>query len=88
MELGFIGSIVIGILAGFIAKPVTEGQKFGIVINLIAGVVGAVLSGLLFYSLNIDLSGTIGMLIMSVIGAVVFLWILSLLGRYNRKIGF
>lgn len=85
MELGIIGSIVIGILAGLMARPIKEGQKFGIVINLVVGLLGSFLGSLLFKSLNVKLGGTIGMLTMSVIGAVFFLWIFSLLGRYNKK---
>ncbi|MBP9481197.1 MAG: GlsB/YeaQ/YmgE family stress response membrane protein [Ignavibacterium sp.] len=85
MELGIIGSIVIGILAGFIAGQITKGRGFGLIVNLIVGLIGAVLGGFLFNSLGIDSNGTLGMLVVSVIGAVVFLSVLSLFGGLRNK---
>ncbi|MBP1617825.1 MAG: putative rane protein [Bacteroidetes bacterium] len=85
MELGILGSIIIGILAGFIAGKMARGHSFGLVINLVVGLIGSVLGGFLFRVLDIHFGGIIGMLFVSVCGAIVFLWILTLLGGNSRQ---
>ena len=85
MELGIIGSIIIGILAGFIAGQITKGRGFGLLINLIVGLIGAVLGGFIFGALGISVGGVPGTLLVSVIGAVVLLWILSFFGGRSRN---
>ena len=79
--MGIIGSIIIGILAGFIAGKLMKEGGFGLIVNLIVGLIGAVLGGFIFDQLGVEFAGIIGTLIVSVVGAVVFLWILSLFSK-------
>ncbi|MBK5722908.1 GlsB/YeaQ/YmgE family stress response membrane protein [Dysgonomonas sp. Marseille-P4677] len=79
--LGILWSIIIGIAAGAIAGWIMKGRGFGIVINLIVGLVGSLLGGWIYALLGINSSGILGVLLMSVIGAVVLLWIISLFKR-------
>ncbi len=75
---GFIGSLILGAIAGLIAGKLTRGRGFGCWINIIVGIIGGVVGNLLFSLLGFD--GTfniIGDLVVSVIGACLFLWILS-----------
>jgi uncharacterized membrane protein YeaQ/YmgE (transglycosylase-associated protein family) len=76
--LGILWSIIIGIAAGAIAGWIMKGRGFGIVINLIVGLVGSLLGGWIYRLLGIGSGGILGTLLMSVIGAVVLLWIISL----------
>ena len=74
--MGIIGSILIGILAGFIAGKIMKGGGFGCLWNLLLGVVGGFVGGLLFGLLGIQWEqGWIGELGTAVIGAVVVLWV-------------
>lgn len=75
---GIIWTIVIGVVAGAIAGWLMKGNGFGFFINLIVGLVGSVLGGWIYGILGITTGGVFGTLIMSVIGAVVLLWIISL----------
>ena len=71
--------ILIGILSGFLAGKIVKGSGFGLIVNLIVGVVGAVIGGWLFGLLNISIgNGLIGSLVTSLIGAVVLLLVISL----------
>ena len=79
--MGFIWSIIIGILAGFIAGKIMKGSGFGLILNPIVGVVGGLLGGWIFTLLGLGVNGIIGHLVMSTIGAVVLLWIISLFSR-------
>ncbi len=74
-------SIIIGILAGAIAGWIMKGSGFGMVVNLIIGLVGSVLGGWIYTLLGLSTTGILGSLLMSVIGAVVLLWIVSLFRR-------
>jgi uncharacterized membrane protein YeaQ/YmgE (transglycosylase-associated protein family) len=44
----FIGFLIIGLIAGYLAERIMRGQGAGLVINLIVGIIGAYLGG--FYS--------------------------------------
>ena len=46
--MSFIWYIIIGIVAGFLAGKIMRGGGFGLVINLLLGILGCVLGGLVF----------------------------------------
>jgi uncharacterized membrane protein YeaQ/YmgE (transglycosylase-associated protein family) len=69
--------LIIGGLAGWIAGQITKGRGFGILGNLVVGVVGAVLGGFLFSVVGLSGTNIIGSLITAVIGAVVLLWLVG-----------
>ena len=79
-EVSIFGAIIIGILAGWIAEQVM-GRNHGLVTNLAVGVIGAFLGGFIFNMLGLGFGGFWGSLIVSVIGAVVLLFLLSLVKR-------
>jgi len=81
MGLGIIWSIIIGILAGAIAGWIMKGRGFGIIINLIVGLVGSLLGGWIYGLFGFQTESILGVLLMSVVGAVVLLWIISLFKR-------
>jgi uncharacterized membrane protein YeaQ/YmgE (transglycosylase-associated protein family) len=70
--------ILLGAVAGWLAGQLFKGHGFGFIVNVIVGIVGALLGGWLFGLLGISIGGWIGSLITAVIGAVVLLWIISL----------
>ncbi len=73
--------IVVGILAGWIAGLIMRGHGFGMVADLIIGIIGAVIGGLIFDFLDITAYGFMGSLTMSVIGAVILLGFSSVMHR-------
>jgi uncharacterized membrane protein YeaQ/YmgE (transglycosylase-associated protein family) len=77
--------LLIGLAAGWLAGQIMRGHDFGLVGNLIIGVIGALLGGFLFGALKIDLGGMglLGSLISATIGAIVLLYLLKL-GRKQR----
>lgn len=80
-SLGWLWYIIIGILAGFIAGKIMRGGGFGILINLVVGVVGALIGGWLFGLLGIAAGGVFGSLITAIVGAIVLLWVVSFFKR-------
>jgi len=66
----FIGWVVIGLLAGWLAGVVSRGRGFGCVVNVLLGLVGAVLGGWIFSRLGIAAWGFVGSLAAATVGAV------------------
>lgn len=79
--MGLIGSIIIGILAGFIANKVMKKSSDGCLWNFVIGIIGGFAGGFLFDVLNISWGGTVGQLGTAVVGAVVVLWIAAQLKK-------
>ena len=76
--MGFIWSIIIGIVAGYLAGKIMRGGGFGVIVNLILGIIGGVLGGWVFSLLGISAGGILGSLITSTVGAILLLWIASI----------
>jgi uncharacterized membrane protein YeaQ/YmgE (transglycosylase-associated protein family) len=73
--------LLIGLAAGWLAGKIMKGYSFGIVGNLVIGVIGAVLGGFLFRLVGLLTVGLIGNLISATVGAVVLLFLLQKFGR-------
>ena len=82
--MGFIWYIIIGIVSGFLAGKIMNGGGFGLLINLLVGIIGGVLGGWVFGLLGIATAGILGSLITSVIGAVLLLWIVSFFRKPHK----
>ena len=72
--VGFIGMLVIGIIAGYIAEKVTSSDH-GLLTNLLVGIAGSFVGGTLANVLNIAFYGWLGNLIVASAGAVLVLWV-------------
>ena len=72
-----IGSIIIGILAGYIASKIQKGEGSGCLINLFLGVLGGVIGNFLFSLAGFSINSIVGELISSIVGAILILWMFS-----------
>ncbi|HUZ32990.1 MAG TPA: GlsB/YeaQ/YmgE family stress response membrane protein [Xanthobacteraceae bacterium] len=74
--------LIIGAIAGWLAGMVVKGGGFGLIGDIIVGIIGAVIAGYLFPALHIYIaSGIVGSIIDAFIGAVILLIILRLVKR-------
>jgi uncharacterized membrane protein YeaQ/YmgE (transglycosylase-associated protein family) len=72
----FLWFIVIGLAAGWLAGQVMRAGGFGVVGDILLGVVGALVGGFLFHQLGLSAGGgLIGALIVATIGAGVVLFL-------------
>jgi len=74
-------TIVIGILAGWLAGQIVKGRGMGVGIDLLVGIVGSILGGWIFGLLGLAAYGLIGRLTMAVVGAVILLLLIRALKR-------
>ncbi len=82
----WLGWIIVGAIAGMIAKAVVPGREGGFLVSIVLGIVGAYVGGFLINNvLHLDFgSGWFGSLIVATIGAVVLLVVYNLAtGRRN-----
>lgn len=74
--------IVVGAIAGWLAGLIVRGFGFGLIGNIVVGIVGAFIAGWLMPRLGIRLgAGMVGAIINATIGAVVLLVIVGLIRR-------
>lgn len=71
MKYGFIGWILIGLIAGWLAGKVTRGRGFGVIADLFLGLIGAVIGGWVFGLIGLTAFGFIGSLAAATVGAVI-----------------
>jgi uncharacterized membrane protein YeaQ/YmgE (transglycosylase-associated protein family) len=76
--------LAIGAVAGWLAGTIMKGGGFGLLGNMLVGVVGAVVGGFLFGLLGISTSGLIGSVITATVGAIALLF---LVGLFKNKKG-
>jgi len=74
--------ILIGILAGFLAGKLMQGRGFGLLVDLLLGIVGSFVGSWIFARLGIATTGGfIGQLLVSLVGALLLLFIVRLIRR-------
>jgi uncharacterized membrane protein YeaQ/YmgE (transglycosylase-associated protein family) len=72
MDRGLLGTIVIGILAGWLAGKVVRGRGFGLIADLVLGLIGSVIGRWVFEKLAIHgPNGALGALVVATVGAVI-----------------
>ena len=80
--MGFITWIVVGLVAGWLAGQVMKGGGYGIIVDIILGILGGVLGGWLFGVLGIwPGGGILGAIIVALVGAIILVGISRLLKR-------
>jgi uncharacterized membrane protein YeaQ/YmgE (transglycosylase-associated protein family) len=71
--------VLVGIIAGFLAGKIVDGGGFGLIGDLIVGIIGAFIGNWLLPQLNIHLGvGTIALIINATIGAIILLIIIRM----------
>jgi uncharacterized membrane protein YeaQ/YmgE (transglycosylase-associated protein family) len=81
--MSFLAWIVLGLISGFIASKIVNKTGEGVLLDIVLGIIGAVVGGFLFQ--NFGMAGVTGVniysIVVAVIGAVVVLFIYHALIR-------
>jgi uncharacterized membrane protein YeaQ/YmgE (transglycosylase-associated protein family) len=75
---GLLGWIIIGLIAGWVAGHLARGRGFGCVVDVILGLISAVIGGWIFTRLGISTLGFWGSLAAATVGAVLLVVIARL----------
>ena len=85
--MSFIAWIVLGLVAGFIASKIVNKSGEGVVLDILLGIVGAVVGGYLFQTFG--MAGVTGLnissILVAVVGAVIFLVIYHAILRRGAR---
>jgi uncharacterized membrane protein YeaQ/YmgE (transglycosylase-associated protein family) len=76
-----IYALIVGAAAGFLAGKFSKGSGFGLIGNLIVGIIGGFVGGLLARVLGLSAHSILAEILIATIGAIVFLWLLSFVRR-------
>ncbi|OJF90031.1 GlsB/YeaQ/YmgE family stress response membrane protein [Pararhizobium antarcticum] len=80
-EIGWFVTIVVGGLAGWLAGKLMN-VRFGLLMNILIGIVGAVVASAIFRRLGVGIEGDwLGYLITSFVGASILLFVAKLVRR-------
>ena len=74
-----IGVLIIGLIAGWLAGKLMKGSGYGIIADILLGLVGAVIGSWLFGQLGIVATGSVGFLATATVGAMVLVGAVHLL---------
>ena len=87
MLMSIVWWLVVGLIAGFLASVVMRGGGYGVVGDIVVGLVGALLGGFLANLVGLGASGFIGTIIVAFIGACVLIALLrAFTGGFRRTV--
>jgi len=80
--MGIISMIVVGFIAGLIARAIMPGeQKLGIILTVILGIVGSLVAGYLGAAVGLYAPGEGAGWIGSIVGAIIVLFVYGLIAK-------
>ena len=82
---GILVILFVGLVAGWLAGQIVRGTGFGIIGDILVGIVGALIASLLFPRLGLHLgTGLVSEIIYSAIGAIILLLVVRLVRTGGR----
>jgi uncharacterized membrane protein YeaQ/YmgE (transglycosylase-associated protein family) len=87
-QMGIIAWIVLGAIAGWLAGLIVDGRGFGLLGDIVVGIVGAFIGGFVGSALlGWDITGfNVSSLILAVVGAVILLAILKAVAPNRSRV--
>jgi uncharacterized membrane protein YeaQ/YmgE (transglycosylase-associated protein family) len=81
MLMSFIWWIIVGLIAGWAAGKIMRGGGYGPLMDIVLGIVGAVVGGWLLGALGIYAGGLIGTIVVAIVGAIFLIWLSRLIKK-------
>lgn len=83
--LAMLWSFVIGIVAGWIANLILRKGSYGVIANMLVGLIGALIGSWVAQMLSFDIISTFWLIISSIIGAVVALVAVAIVATRTKN---
>ena len=81
-QVDLLWFLIVGVVAGWLAGVLVKGGGFGVIGDLVVGIIGAFVGGFLFRTFGASAGGgVIGSIVVATIGAIVLLFIVRLIKR-------
>ena len=81
MGHGIIWWIIVGLIAGWAAGKIMKGGGYGVVADIVLGILGAILGGWVVGVLGLGGGGMIWSILVAILGAVILIWLTRLIKR-------
>lgn len=82
----FVWWIVVGLIAGWATGKLMRGAGYGVVMNIILGIIGAVVGGGIMRALGFaGQGGMVYTILVAIGGAVLFTWLVSMITRSRTR---
>jgi uncharacterized membrane protein YeaQ/YmgE (transglycosylase-associated protein family) len=81
MAQGFIWWIIIGLIAGWAAGRIMKGGGYGVVADILLGIVGGIFGGWVVGLFGLGSGGLVWSILVAILGAVILIWITRLIKR-------
>jgi uncharacterized membrane protein YeaQ/YmgE (transglycosylase-associated protein family) len=75
MMIYYVWQILIGIVAGWLAGKIMRGRGFGLLLDLVIGIIGSLIGGFVFGLLGLHAYSFIGSIVIATAGAVLLLYL-------------
>ena len=73
--------VIVGLVAGWAAGKIMKGSGYGTAMDIVLGIVGAVVGGFLLGLLGIHSEGLIGTIVVAIVGAIFLIWLSRVLKK-------
>ncbi len=73
--------LFIGAVAGWLAGKLMKGGGFGLLGNIVVGVIGALIGGYVFDAVGVRAGGMIGSIVIATVGAGILLFVVGLIKK-------
>ena len=81
MGHGIIWWIIVGLIAGWAAGKIMKGGGYGVVADIVLGILGAIIGGWVVGMLGLGGGGMIWSILVAILGAVLLIWLTRLIKR-------
>jgi uncharacterized membrane protein YeaQ/YmgE (transglycosylase-associated protein family) len=81
MVHGIIWWIIVGLIAGWGAGRIMKGGGYGVITDVLLGIVGGIFGGWVVGLLGLGAGGFIWTILVAILGAVLLIWITRLIKR-------
>ena len=81
MLSGLIWAVVLGLIAGWLAGTVMKGRGYGVLMDIVLGIVGGMIGRFVFGMLGLASWNVIGSIIVSFVGALILIWLVRQLKK-------
>ena len=75
MAHGIIWWIVVGLIAGWAAGKIMKGGGYGVIADIVLGIVGAIVGGWVVSLAGFGEGGFIWTILVAILGAVILIWL-------------
>lgn len=79
--MSIIYFLLVGLIAGWLAGKIMKGSGYGVVGDIVVGILGAIIGGYIFSALSLAAGGLIGSIVMALVGAIVLIFVVRLFKR-------